>query len=152
MVTALSGWKSFDAQRARKKNKIPCSSCNPRDFYMPPAMSVYHYMYYYMCVRKPTQLEASCMPLHVCHCLTSDVRGELGSICKYHHLVLCRVASVGSLDMFGSQQPRFSAAEGDDVKILFRSLLEKMRDNGYMDRMRAPPKCSQDVDKFHRRH
>ena len=117
---------------------------------MPPTMSVSHYMHSYLCACNPTQLEASYIAVHVWHRLTSDVRSVLGSTCEYHHLALCRVASVGSLDMIGSQQPRFSAAEGDDLKILFGIVLDTMRNNKYMDRMTAPRRRSQNVNIFHR--
>ena len=51
--------------------------------------------------------------------------------------------------MIGPQQPRHSVSEGDAIFELFERLLHTMRNNGYMTRLMATPKNSQDVMSFH---
>ena len=78
------------------------------------------------------------------------MRSVLDLNCEYYHLTLCRVASVGLLDMIASQQPTFNAAEIDNVKSLFEIVLNTMRSKGYMARTTATSRRSQYVNIYHR--
>ena len=71
------------------------------------------------CANTHTQLNASYVWLQQ----TSDARSVLGSICQNLHRAPYRVASIKPLDMIGSQQTRFSAAEIDDVKKAFHNFV-----------------------------